>query len=169
MPFTATPPVIFPVPEAAGIADWLPLPPGYFPGSQTVTVDPGGIPFYSQPQPLTPPPAPAAPPVISGLAGGGTGYFTDQYGQPRFLLADNPWGLIPNAGRWGGTWQSDIDTYCGNRGGQGFTAIYLDPLGNTENGGVFADGRTQDGVFPFTVNGSAASAPPACPARKRSG
>jgi hypothetical protein len=97
------------------------------------------------------------PLVITGLAGGGTGYFADQNGSPRFLLGDNPWGLIPNAGRWAGTYQTDIDTYCNARGGQGFTAIYLDPLGNSENGGAFADGRTWDGVFPFTVNGTAAT------------
>jgi hypothetical protein len=97
-------------------------------------------------------------PAITGIGGSGAGsYFVDATGAPRFLLADNPWALIPNAGRWGGTYQTDIDGYCNNRGGQGYTAIYLDPLGNTENNGVFADGRTNDGVFPFTVNGSAAS------------
>ena len=103
-----------------------------------------------------PPPGggPSGPPVITGLAGGGTGYFTDQYGNPKLLLADNPWALIPNAGRWGGTYQTDIDGYCNARGTQGFTAIYLDPLGNTENNGVFADGRTYDGVYPFTANGT---------------
>jgi hypothetical protein len=99
-------------------------------------------------------------PVIAGIGGTGgasAGYFADQSGSPRFLLADNPWALIANAGRWGGTWQADIDGYCDNRGGQGYTAVYLAPLGNAENNGVFADGRTQDGVFPFTVNGTPAS------------
>ena len=102
-------------------------------------------------------PAPSmAKPVITQILGTGTGsYFADQYGQPRFLLGENPWALIPNAGRWGGTYQTDIDGYCNNRGGQGYTAIYLDPLGNTINGGAFNDGRTYDGVWPFTVNGTA--------------
>ena len=108
--------------------------------------------------------APGASPnrYIAGLAGGGTGWFTDNLGFPRLLLADNPWSLIPNAGRWSGsgggaTYQADIDNYCNARGTQGFTAIYLDPLGNTENSGAFADGRTFDGVYPFTVNGTAGS------------
>lgn len=101
------------------------------------------------------------PAVITGIAGTGTGqYFRDQYGNPRFLLADNPWALIPSAGRWGGTYQTDIDSYCSNRGGQGFTALYTDPLGNVVNfapTAPFGDGRTWDGVFPFTVNGTAAT------------
>lgn len=101
--------------------------------------------------------APSGPAFITSLAGGGTGYFADQHGNPRFLLGDNPWALIPNAGRWAGTYQSDIDTYCDTRGGQGFTGVYLDPLGNTELNGAFPDGRTWDGVFPFTVNGVAGS------------
>lgn len=103
-----------------------------------------------------PVPFPLGPPAIAGIASPATAsYFIDQYGQPRFLLGDNPWALIPNAGRWGGTWQSDLDSYCNVRGGQGFTAVYIDPLGNTENGCAFADGRTFDGIYPFTVNGTA--------------
>jgi Protein of unknown function (DUF4038) len=150
LPVTEPGAVIFPVPEVAGEVQWLPWPPNYFPGSQAVSVDPGGIPFYSQPQPLTPPPAPPPVPVITTLAGSGAaGYFADQNGKPRLGLADNPWGLIPNAGRWSGGWQSTLDAYFSARGAQGFTAVYLDPYGNTVNGGAFADGRTWDGVYPF--------------------
>jgi len=87
---------------------------------------------------------------ITTLAGSGTlGYFADGNGNPKLGLADNPWGLIPNAGRWSGTWQSTLDAYFGARGTQGFNAIYLAPYGNTENGGAFNDGRTFDGVYPF--------------------
>jgi hypothetical protein len=92
---------------------------------------------------------------ITSLAGSGAaGYFADGNGNPRLGLADNPWGLIPNAGRWSGTWQSTLDDYFSARGAQGFTAIYLDPYGNTENGGAFNDGRTWDGVYPFNSGSS---------------
>lgn len=92
------------------------------------------------------------PPCITGLAGAGAlGYFADSNGNPRLGLADNPWGLLPNAGRWnGGDWQSTLDDYLAARGAQGFTAVYIDPYGNIINGGVYADGRTWDGVAPFT-------------------
>jgi hypothetical protein len=95
---------------------------------------------------------PSGGPYPVALAGGGTGYFVDATGSPRFLLADNPWALIQNAGRWngsgGGTWQQDIDNYCNSRGAQGFTAAYTDPLCNTETGGL-NNGDTWDGVWPF--------------------
>lgn len=98
---------------------------------------------------------------ITGIAGTGTGgYFTDLNGVPRLLMADNPWALIPSAGRWGGTWQADLDAYCNSRGAQGFNAAYTDPLGNNVNyapTAPFNDGRTWDGVWPFTVNGTAGS------------
>jgi uncharacterized protein DUF4038 len=87
---------------------------------------------------------------ISQIIGTGRlAYFADQSGSPKLGLADNPWGIIPNAGRWGGTYQTDIDGYFNARGAQGFTVIYLDPLGNTENGGAFGNGNTWDGVAPF--------------------
>jgi hypothetical protein len=95
---------------------------------------------------------PSGGPFPVALAGGGTGYFVDAAGNPRFLLADNPWGLICNAGRWngsgGGTWQQDIDNYCNSRGSQGFTAIYMDPFCNTINNGL-NNGDTWDSVWPF--------------------
>ena len=146
----ATPAVIFPVPEVAGIVDWLPWPPNYFPGSQAVAVDPGGIPFYSQPQPLTPPPAPLGPPVITGLAGGGTGYFADQYGNPRLVWGDAPWALPGNAGRWnGGNWRADFDGYVSARAAQGCTVIYTKPMGTTQSGNLDDKGSTFDALYPF--------------------
>jgi hypothetical protein len=157
MPFTQLPPpltpppaVIFPVPETAGIVDYLPLPPGYFPGSQAVAVDPGGIPFYSQPLPLTPPPAPLGRPVITSLAGGGNGWFTDQYGQPRLVWGDAAWGLPGGVGRWSsGAWRADYDAYFATRSGQGCTVVYLAPMTTVHNGGLNDDGRQYDGTLPF--------------------
>ena len=37
---------------------------------------------------------------ITGLAGGATGYFADQNGQPRLVWGDAAWALCGNAGRW---------------------------------------------------------------------
>ena len=90
---------------------------------------------------------------IAGIGGtAGASYWTDQAGQPIMYLADNPWGLPPNAGAYnGGNWQLEYDNYCNSRGTQGFTGCYTDPLGNTINGGTYADGRTWDGVTPFVT------------------
>ena len=91
---------------------------------------------------------------ITGLAGSGLSWFITNQGTPKLLIADNPWALIPNAGRWSGTYQTTIDAYCNSRGAQGYTAVYLDPFGNTINGGVANDGRTWDGVYPFSSGSS---------------
>jgi hypothetical protein len=157
-PVTAPPAVIFPVPEVAGIADWLPLPPNWFPGSSLVTTDPGAIPFYSLPQPLTPPPAPPPQPVITGQTGGNwAAYFHDQNGSPRLYLGGETWGLPGNAGRWnGGNWRGDYDNYHAIRYAQGYTANVTHPWGHTHTGCNNDLGHTWDGVFPFLVNGSTA-------------
>ena len=101
-------------------------------------------------------------PYITGLSTTGSGnqnWFVDQKGTPRFLLYDNPWALIPNAGRWngsgGGTWQEDIDNYCTSRGKQGFSATYLDPFAAADHN-VKKAGMTWDNVPPF-ANGTSSS------------
>ena len=147
-PLNPTPAVVFPVPETAGIADWLPLPPNWFPGASQVTTDPGSIPFYSLPQPLIPPPAPTGPAVITGLAGGGTGYFTDQYGNPRPFITTETWGLLVRAGlNSGGNWQGDIDTFFTQRAAQGFTVCMVDPVWGAH--GTAYQGNTWDGLTPL--------------------
>lgn len=113
-----------------------------------------------QKRPASPPPS--GTPYITALSTTGSGnlnWFVDQNGNPRFLFYDNPWGLIPNAGRWsgsgGGTWQEDIDNYCASRGTQGFTAIYMDPFCDEEIGGEY-EGLTWDQEAPFN-NGTTSS------------
>jgi len=153
-PQTPAPAVIFPVPEVAGIVQWLPWPPNYFPGSQAVSVDPGGIPFYSQPQPLTPPPAPPPVPVITGTGGTGAGYFRDQNGNPRFLLGDEAWGLLANAGAWsGGNWQSTIGSYLAARAAQGFTSMVVSALSFAGAACVNTNGNDWDNVTPWVSGG----------------
>ena len=140
-----------PAPDPIGIPDWLPFPPLWFPGADKQTAAPADIPFYVQPQPDSSPALPVAamPPVITGLGAGGQ-YFTDQNGTPRLALFDNPWALIFNAGQWnGGNWQADMSAYLASRAAQGFTALYLSALGNTDNGGNFQNGNTWDNVPPF--------------------
>lgn len=98
-----------------------------------------------------------SPPCLSGLAeADGFSYFIDGAGQPILFLADNPWAILSNAGRWSGTWQSTLDDYLNARGAQKFTAIYFDPYGNLMNNCVYDNGNTWDNVAPFTswnVNG----------------
>jgi Protein of unknown function (DUF4038)/Putative collagen-binding domain of a collagenase len=89
-------------------------------------------------------------PYITGLAGGGTGYFADNNGNPRMVLGDAPWQLPGNAGRWNsGNWQADFDGYCSARGAQGYTVIYTKPIGSAQSGGANNTGGTFDGLFPF--------------------
>ena len=54
----AAPPAVVPPPPPA-----LLYAPGWFPGSQAVTVDPGGIPFYAEPHPTDEAPAVIFPPT----------------------------------------------------------------------------------------------------------
>jgi Protein of unknown function (DUF4038) len=146
-----------PAPDGAGIPEYYPLPPGYFPGSQTVTIDPGGIPFYAQPIPLLPAVPPPQPPYIAGLAGSGvSGYFKDQYGNPRLLVLEQAFALPWNAGRWNsGKWQSDMDAYFQARGKQGHTAWYGTAWGNSHvDSAALTGGRTWDGIYPLLINGT---------------
>jgi Protein of unknown function (DUF4038) len=82
------------------------------------------------------------------------GYWHDQYGQPRFLLMDNPWAIIFNAGEWnGGNWQADMTAYLQHKQAQGYTGAYVSALGNLDNGGSYNNGNTWDNVPPFTGGG----------------
>ena len=103
--------------------------------------------YHFSPWPVTPPSGPA---VITGLAGGATGYFTDQNGSPRLAWGDAAWALTGNVGRWSsGAWQSDYDTYLATRAGQGCTAIYTKPMGTTQCGCLNDNGSQYDGLLPF--------------------
>ena len=91
-------------------------------------------------------------PYITGLAGGGTGYFADNNGNPRMILGDEVWALITNAGRWnGGDWQNDMDVFLAARAAQGFTTVYTEAFGSLHIGGVDNSGSTWDGVPPFVT------------------
>jgi len=97
-------------------------------------------------------------PYIAGLAGGGRGYFVDQFGKPRMVWGDATWALIGNAGRWnGGDWRADFDGFTSNRAAQGFTVLYGKPMGTTQSSNVDDNGGTFDGLFPF--KGGAAANP----------
>jgi len=82
-------------------------------------------------------------------------FFRDQKGRPIMLRGDTAWGLVFNAGRYGGgsTWKSDIKSYVTARAAKGFNTVYVAALGNTINGGKYDTGATWDGISPW-VGGS---------------
>jgi hypothetical protein len=86
---------------------------------------------------------------------GVTGSFRDQYGNPRLLLFDSAWCLPANAGRWnGGDWQEDYNFYLKTRANQGMSAWLGVPWGNLHIGGAYDNGRTWDGIYPLTIDGT---------------
>src|SRR5689334_917479 len=94
--------------------------------------------------------APSAPAVIAGLAGGGTGWFADQYGHPVLVIGDEPWGLVGGAGRWSsGNWQGEISAYLTSRAAQGYNALEIDLVPSQWNGLAAGSGVTWDGVSMF--------------------
>jgi hypothetical protein len=93
---------------------------------------------------------------VTALKAAGSSYFVDQNGNPKLILGDECWGLPSNAGRWGGTWQSDFDGYLTARQNQGVNVLYTQMLGTTILGGVSDDCRTWDGVKPFALDASGA-------------
>jgi hypothetical protein len=103
---------------------------------------------------VNPNPAPqpsTGPAFIAGIAGTGVNsYFVDQNSQPRFHLLEEPWLIHANGGRWGGTYQTDMDGYLTARAAQGYTAIVVAAFGSGHwSAAPFNDGRTWDGVPPF--------------------
>ena len=89
-------------------------------------------------------------PYITGLAGGGRGYFVDQFGNPRLVWGDAVWALCGNVGRWnGGNWQADYDTFLATRAAQGFTVLYGKPMGTLQSSNIDDNGGTFDSLFPF--------------------
>jgi Protein of unknown function (DUF4038) len=90
---------------------------------------------------------------------GGTGYnswFADQQGNPRLMLSEQAWALPWNAGRWNsGDWQSDFTAYFAARSAQGYNAWFGIVWGNSHvDSAALTGGRSWDGVYPLTVNGT---------------
>lgn len=95
-------------------------------------------------------------PYVAGL--GGTGYnswFTDQHGQPRLMVIEQGWALPFNAGRFNsGNYQADFTSYFSNRAAQGYTAWYGVAHGSTHVDPSATGGKSWDGLFVLTVNGT---------------
>lgn len=96
---------------------------------------------------------------IAGISGSGTaGYFVDSNGKPCLWAIEMAWGLPCNAGRWnGGDWQADMDAYFSVRASQGAVSAWWGiPYMNTQidSTAPFADGRTWDGIYPISLNGT---------------
>lgn len=89
---------------------------------------------------------------ITGLAGGPTGYFVDNNGQPKLWVAGETWGLAVNAGNWGvANYQATFDNYFATRAAQGFTVIMLDPAWSEVNAANTSyNGNDWDGTTPLT-------------------
>jgi hypothetical protein len=98
-------------------------------------------------------PLPAESPFVAGTAGTGTAsHFVDQYNDPILIRGYVLWGLLMNAGRWGGgtTWQSDLENAVDALVDLGVNVLYTEPFSNVTNGGANNSGNTWDGVTPFT-------------------
>lgn len=90
------------------------------------------------------------PPFVTATVGVGTAsYFADQFGSPIMIRGYVLWGLLMNAGRWGGTWQSDLTSAVANLRTMRVNVLYTQPLGATGSGGAFDNGNTWDGVAPY--------------------
>jgi Protein of unknown function (DUF4038) len=104
---------------------------------------------------LPPPPFKPIAPRPTTLAGGGLGYFLDQYGNPVPYLQFVGWGLLNNAGRWsaagGGSWQDDITSHLTKRKAQGYNCVRVHILGTVKTGGINENGDHWDGVHPFVT------------------
>lgn len=97
------------------------------------------------------PPVLAESPFVTATAGSGTAsYFVDQYGAPILIRGYVLWGLLMNAGRWAGTWQSDLEAAVAALKAMRANVLYTKPLGETNDGGATDDGKTWDGIVPFT-------------------
>lgn len=89
-------------------------------------------------------------PYITGVAGGGTGWFTDQFGTPRLVWGNALWALTGNVGRWSsGAWAADYDAILATHSAQGINVIYGKPMGTTQSGNIDDNGVTFDGLYPF--------------------
>lgn len=95
---------------------------------------------------------PSGPAVITGLSSSGSsGYFVDQYNNPRPAFIDAVWPIAYSAGRAGGanTYQADITTYVSTRSSQGYTGFECNLLPNAEY--VAFTGNNAAGHPPFNT------------------
>lgn len=96
----------------------------------------------------------SGPLFITGAAADGT-HFVDQNGNPRLLVNDNIWAILPNSGRWSsGDWQGTLNTYLTDRAAQGYTAVKASFSSWPGVGTDWVSGRENgpdwDGTYPFT-------------------
>ena len=100
-------------------------------------------------------PPDTGPAYITGLGGTvGGGYFADQDGQPRLVIGDDCWSILPNGGAWNsGAWQSTFDTYLTQRAAQGYTLVEVSLFSYPQSGTSFtySDGADWDHAYPFTT------------------
>jgi len=110
---------------------------------------------YAHFQPVTD----LGPAVIAGISGtGAAAYSSDQYGQPRLLVSNTIWNLLPNAGQNDGSgWQHDLDRCCDAHAAQGFNGIESCVFSDAGNYTDYGGGRTWDGVLPFVSGGDPAT------------
>lgn len=116
-------------------------------GTANATVTPGVVAAVA----AIPGPTVIIAKYVTATAGTGSqSYFADAAGDPILVRGYVLWGLLMNAGRWGGTWQADLENAVAGLQAMGVNVLYTEPLGNTQNGGAFNNGNTWDGVAPFT-------------------
>src|SRR5215470_5271993 len=73
-------------------------------------------------------------------------YLVDQNGMPFLITGDSPQGMI------GDLSEADAEVYFADRQARGFNTVWIHLLCNS-SGGCREDGRTFDGLAPFTVAG----------------
>jgi Protein of unknown function (DUF4038)/Putative collagen-binding domain of a collagenase len=85
---------------------------------------------------------------ITGLAGGQSGYFTDNNGNPKLWVATETWGLPVNAGNYSVTYQNAYDNFFSARAAQGFTVTMTDPAWAEPQATAY-NGNDWDGTTPL--------------------
>jgi hypothetical protein len=95
-------------------------------------------------------PSVAAAPAYPVKVGPTGRYLVDQNGVPFLITGDSPQAMVGNLS------EADAELFFANRQGHGFNTVWIHLLCNS-SGGCREDGRTFDGVAPFTVAGDLAT------------